>query len=90
MQTKKSLLVSLSIVLCVSPLFGQTNGKLQIHFMDVGQGDGTVLISPQGEVVLFDNGVRNNSDKPGNYQTNHGTGTDTEEPYSRVFTLDEF
>jgi beta-lactamase superfamily II metal-dependent hydrolase len=36
--------------------FGQANGKLQIHFMDVGQGDGAVLISPQGQVVLFDVG----------------------------------
>src|SRR5262245_17967869 len=34
----------------------QANGHLQIHFMDVGQGDGAVLISPNGEVVLFDVG----------------------------------
>lgn len=37
-------------------LFAQVNGKLQIHFMNVGQGDGAVLISPQGEIVLFDTG----------------------------------
>lgn len=36
--------------------FGQANGKLQIHHMDVGQGDGAVLISPKGQVVLFDAG----------------------------------
>jgi beta-lactamase superfamily II metal-dependent hydrolase len=35
---------------------GQANGKLQIHHMDVGQGDGAVLISPGGQVVLFDVG----------------------------------
>src|SRR5690242_6534210 len=35
---------------------GQANGKLQIHHMDVGQGDGAVLISPKGQVVLFDAG----------------------------------
>jgi beta-lactamase superfamily II metal-dependent hydrolase len=35
---------------------GQANGHLQIHFMDVGQGDGALLISPRGEVVLFDVG----------------------------------
>lgn len=46
------------------PAFGQENGKLQIHFMDVGQGDGALLISPQGKTVLFDNGARNNCDKP--------------------------
>lgn len=43
------------------------NGKLQIHFMDVGQGDGAVLISPGGEAVLFDDGVQNNCDKPISY-----------------------
>lgn len=43
------------------------NGKLQIHFMDVGQGDGALLISPAGETVLFDSGVRNNCDKPLSY-----------------------
>ncbi|MDP9170882.1 MAG: MBL fold metallo-hydrolase, partial [Acidobacteriota bacterium] len=29
---------------------------LQIHFMDVGQGDGAILISPGGEIVAFDLG----------------------------------
>jgi beta-lactamase superfamily II metal-dependent hydrolase len=35
--------------------------------MDVGQGDGAVLISPQGEVVLFDNGVRYKCHRPVSY-----------------------
>lgn len=43
------------------------NGKLQIHFMDVGQGDGALLISPAGETVLFDDGVRNDCDRPLSY-----------------------
>jgi competence protein ComEC len=43
-------------VLIASGLFAQQNGKLQLHFMDVGQGDGAVLISPNGQVVLFDAG----------------------------------
>lgn len=57
-----SLLVLLGAI-CAA----QSNGNLQIHFMDVGQGDGAVLISPAGEVVLFDNGVRNNCDRPVSY-----------------------
>jgi beta-lactamase superfamily II metal-dependent hydrolase len=64
------VVIKLLAVLCaVSPLalFGQANGKLQIHFMDVGQGDGAILISPLGETVLFDNGVRNDCDKPVSY-----------------------
>jgi hypothetical protein len=32
--------------------------------MNVGQGDGAVLISPGGQIVLFDSGVRNNCDLP--------------------------
>lgn len=53
--------VSLTLFLCayVSPASGQANGNLQIHFINVGQGDGAILISPQGQTVMFDNGVRN-------------------------------
>lgn len=32
------------------------NGHLQIHHIDMGQGDSAVLISPQGSVVMFDIG----------------------------------
>ncbi len=36
------------------------NGKLQIHHMMIGQGDGTLLISPNGQTALFDDGVYTN------------------------------
>ena len=36
--------------------FAQANGKLQIHHVDVGQGDGMLLISPLGETAFFDDG----------------------------------
>jgi hypothetical protein len=39
--------------------FAQGNGRLQLHFMDVGQGDGAILIHRFAETVLFDNGDRN-------------------------------
>jgi competence protein ComEC len=45
----------------------QQNGKLQIHFMDVGQGDGAVMISPKGEIVMFDSGLGGHSDLPISY-----------------------
>ena len=47
--------------------YGQANGRLQIHFMDVGQGDGAILVSPTGETVLFDNGTTGECDKPVSY-----------------------
>lgn len=51
---------------------GQGNGKLQLHFIDVNQGDGAILISPNGETVLFDNGVLNECEKPIAYLQNLG------------------
>ncbi len=41
--------------------------ELELDFMDVGQGDGAVLISPGGEVVLFDDGRYKACDKPLHY-----------------------
>ena len=32
------------------------NGRLQIHVMDVGQGDGVIVISPTGRTLLVDGG----------------------------------
>jgi beta-lactamase superfamily II metal-dependent hydrolase len=49
---------------CAADLLSQANGKLQIHYIDVGQGDTAVLISPEGQVALFDDGVYRNCDKP--------------------------
>jgi competence protein ComEC len=61
-MTRRILSAVLFVLLVASFVFGQANGKLQIHFMDVGQGDGTILISPEGETVLFDNGVAKKCD----------------------------
>jgi competence protein ComEC len=49
----KSFLICLSLSTLA---FAQANGKLQLHFIDVGQGDAAVLISPLGETVLLDVG----------------------------------
>src|SRR5437762_13233896 len=62
---KKSLIILLLALFVLQVrIFAQANGKLQIHFMDVGQGDGALLISPQGEMVLFDDGALKYCDKP--------------------------
>lgn len=67
---KRFLRLYLPLCLCVltaSIALGQANGKLQIHYIDVGQGLGAVLISPDGQIVLFDDGLLNNCDKPVSY-----------------------
>ena len=41
----------------VSPARAVTpNGRLQVIHLDVGQGDGALLISPLGQTVLIDEG----------------------------------
>jgi beta-lactamase superfamily II metal-dependent hydrolase len=64
---RRSIISLCTVFLAVVHVFAQANGKMQIHFMDVGQGDGAVLISPGGTVVLFDDGVLKNCDKPISY-----------------------
>ena len=54
----------LLLLVFASPLFAQANGRLQVHYIAVGQGDAAVLISPQGQVVMFDNGVLNQCANP--------------------------
>lgn len=66
-MVRKFCAVVIALVAGATVAFGQPNGKLQIHFMDVGQGDGAILISPSGETVLFDNGVSGLCDRPLNY-----------------------
>ena len=43
------------------------NGKLQIHHVDVGQGDGALIISPLGQVALVDDGTYTDCSKFVNY-----------------------
>lgn len=58
MKTLKLML--LFFVLLTLPLtcFAKTKGNdtLQLHFIDVGQADGILLVSPKGETVLWDGG----------------------------------
>ncbi len=60
-------IASLCLPFGVSLLFGQANGKLQLHFLDIGQGDAALLVSPLGETVLFDNGVAGHCDEEVSY-----------------------
>jgi beta-lactamase superfamily II metal-dependent hydrolase len=53
---KKTIIVlSLVFILCFTGiLYAQEN--LKIYFLDVEQGDASVIISPSGKVVMIDSG----------------------------------
>jgi beta-lactamase superfamily II metal-dependent hydrolase len=61
------MILAATCLLVTFQVCAQTNGNLQIHFMDVGQGDGALLISPGGQTVLFDDGRQGVCDKPTAY-----------------------
>jgi beta-lactamase superfamily II metal-dependent hydrolase len=50
------ILALLAVALAVPALAAPGNGRLQIIQLDVGQGDGAVIISPLGDVALIDEG----------------------------------
>jgi beta-lactamase superfamily II metal-dependent hydrolase len=66
------LATAAALTLAASPGTSQGNGRLQLHFINVGQGDAALLVSPGGETVLFDNGVLNNCDLPVSYLSGLG------------------
>lgn len=49
------LFITFSAVSCSTPVQGQS---LEIHFIDVGQGDSVLVRSPSGQNVLYDGGRR--------------------------------
>jgi competence protein ComEC len=54
----KSLVFTIVLLFAFSTAHSQPgNGKLEIHHIDMGQGDAAVLISPQGKVILLDAGL---------------------------------
>jgi beta-lactamase superfamily II metal-dependent hydrolase len=67
-------LLVLALVLAYSSCaFAQLgNGKLQVHHIDVGQGDGILIISPQGQLAIVDDAAYNNCAPFVNYITGLG------------------
>jgi len=63
--SKKVILVALvasvifGVILVIFMILGRQNNRLEFIFMDVGQGDSTLIKTPGGQMVLIDGGPDN-------------------------------
>lgn len=55
-RKRRFFLCSLSVILIVTIFFSILPKDLKIYFIDVGQGDSTLIITPRGKSVLIDGG----------------------------------
>lgn len=62
-----TVVAALFLVMLPATVLALGNGKLQIHHVNVGQGDGILLISPLGQTALFDDGQYLNCTNIKNY-----------------------
>lgn len=69
----KRIIVVILIVIALSGLFKINNQKLEIHFLDVGQGDSTFIVTPNRKTILIDGG--------GSTSTEFDVGKSTVLPY---------
>jgi competence protein ComEC len=51
-------LLALPTLLVWAALLTQPDGRLHLYFLDVGQGDGILIVTPQGRQILIDGGVQ--------------------------------
>ena len=58
-QKCKIVVLLVTILLCIVSIFPKEQ-NLKIHFIDVGQGDASLIVTPKGKTVLIDGGGSEN------------------------------
>ena len=59
---KKRIIVTIIITILTFHVIGKLSQELKIFFIDVGQGDSTLIITPNGKTILIDGGGSENYD----------------------------
>ena len=61
LKNKKSLCVCIALIILISIFINQIPSDLKIYFIDVGQGDSTLIVTPLNKTILIDGGGNENS-----------------------------
>jgi competence protein ComEC len=56
LRVSRVYIIATGCILCIGLYFLWPQPKLQVHFIDVGQGDAALLITPHGKGVMIDTG----------------------------------
>ncbi|AHM56748.1 ComE operon protein 3 [Peptoclostridium acidaminophilum DSM 3953] len=74
-RLKSIVLVIVAAAILSSCSFVENEGLMQVHFIDVGQGDSTLIMSPDGKTMLIDAGDNSAGDVVANYLKKRGVST---------------
>ena len=61
LKNKKSLCICIALVILISIFINKIPSCLKIYFIDVGQGDSTLIVTPLNKTILIDGGGNENS-----------------------------
>ena len=61
LKNKKSLCVCIALIMLISIFINKIPSGLKIYFIDVGQGDSTLIVTPLNKTILIDGGGNENS-----------------------------
>ena len=61
LKNKKSLCICIALVILISIFINQIPTGLKIYFIDVGQGDSTLIVTPLNKTILVDGGGNESS-----------------------------